>query len=440
MTVFGRVVGDPFNDYAGATVAVAVTIGDTWIEVDDVSDFDEDAAVNGGTLIVGLEVDQDGEVDESNATRIPYSTFDEDAGTVTLTAPSPVAIAAGDFLWTLDPVSDGPVFDVTVYVQIEGADQDGDPLPALAAHELITAVDVSEVEGMPVELSVDEDDQLVARPVAGNRSKGGRVKFYQDSLAVEAVGEQILKLTYRPVKNSEHLYWNGVYQPGSEWSRAGWRVAVPDADGVIEVDDQLVMEYAYRDPEPRPVLGASLFLVGVTTSTTHVTEIDLPAGTQAGDLMVLSLCAANNADCTDPRFVYSQKPSAVFWVGYGWADSSGDPVPVTQEFSLDWCPSVLAVYRVRGDVTVAWTGLQAGAVTPTPPDGDVGVVAFNAFSGTIADGLDDDDSTGEWTTDGRAIQTKLTSLVCSNQTGLPPGDWGSINTWTALTIALTEET
>lgn len=94
---------------------------------------------------------------------------------------------------------------------------------------------------------IDDADAVGQPPDDGTTDE---IKFMQDRLDVIALGDQILYLSFVPILNSEHLYWEGVYQPGTEWTRSEKTVGIPDPDGVIEIDDELVMEYAYRVGDP----------------------------------------------------------------------------------------------------------------------------------------------------------------------------------------------
>lgn len=79
----------------------------------------------------------------------------------------------------------------------------------------------------------------------GNDNPNATAKIGRATYTV-AAGEQAFDLTHDPIDNSEHLYWNGLYQPASVWSRSGRTVTVPDAPGDLRVGDELVVEYAYR--------------------------------------------------------------------------------------------------------------------------------------------------------------------------------------------------
>jgi hypothetical protein len=79
----------------------------------------------------------------------------------------------------------------------------------------------------------------------GPKTAGSTLLFHQNSKTVNSSGNTMLYLTYTPQGNSEHLYWNGDYQPASEWTRSGRAVTILDPDNQLKNGDQLWMEYAY---------------------------------------------------------------------------------------------------------------------------------------------------------------------------------------------------
>ena len=53
------------------------------------------------------------------------------------------------------------------------------------------------------------------------------------STQVAATGDQAIALTFEPITNSEHLYWNGLYQRESEWTRDGQTITVIPATRTV---------------------------------------------------------------------------------------------------------------------------------------------------------------------------------------------------------------
>lgn len=74
------------------------------------------------------------------------------------------------------------------------------------------------------------------------------VKAWTDTVTIAAPGEShTVGLSYEPIEHSEHVYWNGLYQPVSEWSRDGQTVTVPDPDQVVAAGDKIEVKYLHLD-------------------------------------------------------------------------------------------------------------------------------------------------------------------------------------------------
>ena len=75
MSVFAQIIGGPASpSYDGATLTADLHVGDTVLHVDDVADFDEDAALYGGAVMIGLDLNIDGTVNAATGTVLPYLT------------------------------------------------------------------------------------------------------------------------------------------------------------------------------------------------------------------------------------------------------------------------------------------------------------------------------------------------------------------------------
>lgn len=70
--------------------------------------------------------------------------------------------------------------------------------------------------------------------------------FTQETFILTKDGAQTIELAYEPEPGSEHVYWNGLYQPASEWDRSGQTITVSDGGGFLQAGDELAVEYAYR--------------------------------------------------------------------------------------------------------------------------------------------------------------------------------------------------
>lgn len=87
----------------------------------------------------------------------------------------------------------------------------------------------------------------------------GDTLFWQDEFVIGGGGAQVCDLTWRPILNSEHVYWHpnsqaAAYLSGVEWSRFKKRVTVADTGGLFRPGDKVTVEYAYndRDQEEEP--------------------------------------------------------------------------------------------------------------------------------------------------------------------------------------------
>lgn len=212
----------------GDNLDADATAGATTLVVGDIADFDE----------LGGSVSIDGTVHE-------YSTVDDDLGTVTLVDPLAADAEVGDPIYVWDTQRLAVAVEYVAQVEID-ADDEGDPVEAVIASHLVDDLPDG-IRGLVGEsvLMEEEDDEWRIVDVLGLDKAGVGTLFYQDSLTVAAPGDQTLNLTHQPIDNSEHLYWDGDYQPGTEWTRDGLMVTVLDPDDFLAAGDQLVMEYAY---------------------------------------------------------------------------------------------------------------------------------------------------------------------------------------------------
>lgn len=456
MSETGHIIGGPADpDWDGSVLTAALVIGDTVLHVEDVADFDEDAAERDAAVLLGMELDGDGNLDPTTGTAMAYTAVDDDAGTVTLAAASTIAADAGDRVYIQNAVTGLLVGEAEVLISVDGSDTTGDALPATLSLELLATAGNVDLTDQAVEFDEDEDGQLVIGRFLGLGTATGDVKFMQDQFTVSELGAQTLTLSFEPILNSEHLYWHpgsgaGIYQPGSEWSRDRWDVSVPDPDGRLAVDDALVMEYAYRTRGSKPVVLASMFLIGSGHVVSGATSIDLPSGTVEGDLIVLAIAAhaITPADCPDDRILVSHaeilnpsSPTMSSFIGYGIADASGDPLPLTLPSASR---AEVAVFRTTGTLDSAYTTLDG---TDSPfvldvPGGDLGIAVLVGVCHLVPAPFGDD-TTGEWTTVSPGIDSDIagaaTSIVyCTS--GTPLGSWPGLDSgprWGGLTIGLT---
>jgi len=392
---YGRIVSVDVVPF-GAVLAADVTAGASSITVEDASDFDED----GGQLILAGIV-------------YTYSTWVEDdatgVGTIILTGSTVAANAfEGDAVDVYDPLYLAAASDKVAQVEAVGIDGNIDMLEATIALHLADKVgeDIRGLYGEQVKLEIEGDEWVIVdiSGLASTSSTGqasGGVLAEQDSTTVAYLGpNQSIILKHTPIENSEHGYWNGDYQPGSEWSRFDNVVVWPDPDGLIQVGDELVCEYLYT-PGTDFIGGSSLELVGTVfydlDSGTHPgTDFDLalPAGTQAGDMLCLVVSSwVEPAFSADPRFYMSQlitddivpggdfTPSRASFAAVGREDGTGAAIHVSLG-STSWRSVAIVAFRgprvtsVANFVQVGSTGVVP--IVPSPAS------RFIAVTGTIA--------------------------------------------------------
>lgn len=211
--------------------------GATTLTVQDCADFDDQA---GGLLSL-------------NGTTYTYSSVDDEASTLAISPSLAANGSDGDEVVLLDPVNLQPQTAWSASVTVDGEDP-GDTLETDISAGVIDrlAEGVRGVAGESATLQWDENGQVTITDVPGSTVAASGIQAMQDEMTVTGAGDQTLTLTYQPMTNSEHLYWNGVYQKGSEWSRDQWTVTIPDGAGHLQVGDVLAMEYLYTDPTTAP--------------------------------------------------------------------------------------------------------------------------------------------------------------------------------------------
>lgn len=236
----GRILNVQLVTY-GSELAADTAAGATTLVVEDAADFDE----TGGHLLVNDEL-------------IAYTAVDDETGAIALATPLITAAEEGDRVKLFDPLYSTVTTEKLAFCKVDGDEDDADPVEATLALHLVDKIEegIRGVTGESVLLELDGDEWRVVDVLGfGDPETGaGATKFYQDQTTVATVGDQTVHLTFEPIAHSEHVYWNGIYQPGSEWSRTGQVVAVTDDDSVIEVDDILVVEYAYRSGFGAPII------------------------------------------------------------------------------------------------------------------------------------------------------------------------------------------
>lgn len=273
-----------------------------------------------------------------------------------------------------------------------------------------------------------------------------------DTFTATAGGDQEFSLTYQPRIDSCHMRWNGQSQPAAAFDIDTWVATVDDTEGVAAAGDEFEFQYEYDDDTLRPPIPAAITLVGSGHAISGPT-IALPAGTAAGDLIVLAIVAhaITPADCPDARMTVHQagivnpgSPTISTYLGYGIADSSGTALPIT-------VPSAarveIAVFRVAGDLDHTFTAIASTSApfAPSVPAGDMGIAALVGVCKTVPNPFGAD-TTGDWATVSPGLDsdgtTDASSLIAYNVTNANAGSWTGLDggppKWAALVISLTD--
>lgn len=359
-------LGDNLDADAAAGTSVLV--------VGDVADFDE----LGGSLLV------DGVV-------LRYSTCDDDAGTVTLSNPLPADAELGDPIYVWDTQRLSVAMEYIAQVEID-ADDEGDPIEAVIASHLVDDLPDG-IRGLVGEsvLMEEDDDEWRIIDVLGLDKSGTGTLFYDgpdddgnDAITVTTPGDQTINLTHLPITHSEHLYWNGIYQPGTEWTRVGQVITVPDPGGVIAVGDELVVEYAYQG-------GTVVVDTSGDTDASAWEAVDIKIGSAsfpmpdsvaAGDLLLLFAgrnITAGPAGWTEEAVVsYNVARNVALYSKV----SDGTETSVSYTVASSNPGSILVVIRGWTDFEII--GSQSVSPAPasyTPPGGNLKFAALDGDAG-----------------------------------------------------------
>ena len=375
---FGRIVSVDVVTF-GDNLAADAASGASSITVEDAADFDE----GGGSLLL-------------NGVAYTYTSCDDDTGVITLSGTLSGAAVEGDAVEVWDTQYLAVATEKVAQVAVIGDDGSVDMLEAAIALHLVDKVQegIRGNVGEAVKLELDGGEWVVVdiSGLGDPNSAGGL--FYEDSLTVTATGVQTLNLTYEPRPHSEHLYWNGVYQPGSEWSRVGQVVTVPDSPtGAVEVGDQLVMEYAYLKGIFAPPIAGVPYATEVLADTpefwARLGETgDYAAGpvgvnnigTNPIALNAISLATPNNSFDMEVGEPY---PTGIVSGKTGWWSFT---VPVDQEVRVD---TQLTYVGGNADTEIAVRDMTGGGwgtvVAASGDDGgnNTSLLTFAATTGVI---------------------------------------------------------
>lgn len=441
-TIPGHLVGVTERRY-GSTLTADLVVGDTVLNVASTIYFDEE---NGGDLLVG-------------GVRLSYAAFDDPEDfdtdtdgptTLTLTAPSTVAADEGDAVWVYDPTTgaDDPAADLIALVTIDDRDP-GDALPATIRSGLEEQLD-SDFEtylGKAVDLEVEAGELMLVN-IRGSR-RTGKVQGYQDGHVAASASDLSFFLTYRPLPGSTiHFYWNGIEQEDDAWSLDGWTFTVNDPDGLAEADDRFYVKYLYTDPTLRPPITGSVTLVGTQTLQNNLglTSADLPAGTQTGDILLLSITSGGivgtNPTSSDPRMtVQNDDPANHLFTAFGLEDGSGDPVTFSVSDTEYNGQIVLAVYRPTGVVS----HVESNGTTTLAPDLPAGVSAALMVTAQASDSTDAggvvSSPQGAWVkdVDGHRNSTLCSAWSSDSAPSAMSVSPTGLTAWRAIVVGLADE-
>lgn len=74
-----------------------------------------------------------------------------------------------------------------------------------------------------------------------------------DTATAVGSGDLTIDLTYLPIAGSLHVYWNGVAQPPTGWTRTGLTLVLADPDSLIAAGDVVTCAYAVDRSVTTPV-------------------------------------------------------------------------------------------------------------------------------------------------------------------------------------------
>lgn len=320
----------------GHVVAVnAEKLGDT---------LDANAALGAITLIVGdvADFDELGGSLRINGAVLAYSTCDDDAGTVTLTDALPAAAELGDPVHVWDTQRLTVAMEYVAQVAVDD-DDEGDPIEAVIASHLVEKLSsgIRGLVGESVLMEYDEEDEeWRVIDVLGLADESG-VKFWQDSFTLAAGGAQDLQLTYLPILNSEHVYWNGLYQPQvTAWTRAEKTISILGSESLA--GHVIGVEYAYLDGSYSPPVE-------------HLPSFVQRSGSNGGDRFGGDTLAAHNLGVVGDKQILGIATHATITptLPSGWTQFSST---TSAHSRMTLYERTLTAGNLSSDVVLTWTG------------------------------------------------------------------------------------
>lgn len=372
MAEHGRViaVGDEFlgDEFAEDTAA-----GATVLQLVDTADFDEE----GGKVRIGGEV-------------VTYLAIDDEAATMTLAAGLAANADAGDRVDSWDIASNATAVDRIATVVFDGMN-DGDGIDCVVAQHLRRQLPTGIRAGRGESVLIERDgDEWRVIDVLGADSTTEE-KAWQDTFILTGTGDQSVGLTLDPIPNSEHVYWEGLYQREQiDWNRVDQQVNLIGA--ALAAGDEVEVEYLYLTGQP--------FVIDFNSHGWRYKEVAL----------------ADATDYTSP--IYDHSTWATGQAPFGGATGGGSlPATPNTAWAVDtslWLRRIFppgSRFQISGIIedtcVVYWNGVEIGT-------------ANNGDSGSY-------DTTFNIDVPAELISSSFNVLAirCNDEAGLPPGGSGA---------------
>lgn len=208
------------------------------------------------------------------------------------------------------------------------------------------------VEARPVRSAANPSPESLDPDIDNSQDT---IYFTQDEFTLVSDGAQTLYLSEIPIENSEHVYWNGVYQPSATWSRNGGSLELLDDPGesAPATGDSVIVEYAYTVTVELPV---EPLVIGTSTKEGDGGTISIPANAVEGDLWV-AIGTSGTVTCVDSKVVGSYSFSSGRLCAWGYVDSGKTPINMLASGGfIGWSARAASFYR----------GVQVGRTAVTP--------------------------------------------------------------------------
>ena len=373
---------------AGSEAAGDHAINDEVLLVDKVDDFEE----------TGGKVSVDGTV-------LSYTGIDYDVKGLLLASPLSAAV-----LDETDVILEQYSEEKWATVIIEdGSDSEFARIPMFMAPDIEDGIRAEEdQESCLIEL---EGNEWVVRDIVGmSGTRSSEVLFFNDSKILEDSSDGSIRLTHVPMEMSEHVYWNGLYQPQSEWSRIGKSVTLLDPETILTAGDEITVEYAYHPQKSIPVQPLLIGVDSQSGGNTHT--LTPPAGAQVGDLFVIAASFGSTVACSDSRIEEEVGHNGGFCSFWGHL-STLDPIVVTGTGFLSWSATALAVYR--GVTVGGWTLVPSEAPPANAgvlPSAEAVILCGHAWNGTVSgNSIYESTSPAKYTRDVDQYDSKIQAAI-----------------------------